>query len=245
MNREPGTSFAGREPGECHESRPVPRARQRRAIAFPQSRLRSTGRDPITSQSTDNPVLWRRLELLGDSETCADCRDLGKRFVVRRMGHEAACTQAWDTSRPARSRASFAVSEAQVPGSPLPTGLTPSVTRLIGRSVTVSRRNFTSIRRPQEVTSGASPARHRSGAGRRPPVAPASAGRRRRVAWLDVVPEKRTGVPEGRRKRCSTVSYSASWGRWSHPPGGTPHNWPRRVCALSLCVGLVRRGSSL
>ncbi|MFG2029367.1 PIG-L family deacetylase [Streptomyces sp. NPDC048825] len=46
MNREFGASFAGREPGECHEIRSVPRARQRRAIAFPQSRLRSTGRDP-------------------------------------------------------------------------------------------------------------------------------------------------------------------------------------------------------
>jgi LmbE family N-acetylglucosaminyl deacetylase len=56
VNREFGASFAGREPGECHEIRSVPRARQRRAIAC------------HASQSTDNPVLWRRLELLGESE---------------------------------------------------------------------------------------------------------------------------------------------------------------------------------
>lgn len=56
MNREFGTSFTGREPGECHEVKSVPRSRQHRAIAC------------HASQSTDNPVLWRRLELLGQSE---------------------------------------------------------------------------------------------------------------------------------------------------------------------------------
>jgi len=56
MNSEFGATFAGREASECREIRPVPRARQRRAIAC------------HASQSTDNPVLWRRLELLGDSE---------------------------------------------------------------------------------------------------------------------------------------------------------------------------------
>ncbi|MEV0743266.1 PIG-L deacetylase family protein [Streptomyces sp. NPDC050549] len=56
LNTEFGTSFAGREPGECHEIKSVPRARQHRAITC------------HASQSTDNPVLWRRLELLGESE---------------------------------------------------------------------------------------------------------------------------------------------------------------------------------
>ncbi|WP_406482920.1 PIG-L deacetylase family protein [Streptomyces sp. NBC_01615] len=46
LNAEFGTSFTGRGPAECRVVEPVSRQRQRRAIAFPQSRLRSTGRDP-------------------------------------------------------------------------------------------------------------------------------------------------------------------------------------------------------
>ncbi|TRO55407.1 transposase [Streptomyces sp. IB201691-2A2] len=43
----------------------------------------------------------------------------------------------------------------------------------------------------------------------------------------------------------STVPCSTSRGRWSHPPGGTPHNRPPRVCAPSLCAGPARRRSRL
>ncbi|MGW3104268.1 PIG-L deacetylase family protein [Streptomyces sp. NPDC001100] len=56
LNAEFGTSFAGRDPTECRVVEPVSRQRQRRAIAS------------HASQSSDNPVLWRRLELLGDRE---------------------------------------------------------------------------------------------------------------------------------------------------------------------------------
>ncbi|WP_427164613.1 PIG-L deacetylase family protein [Streptomyces sp. C1-1] len=56
LNAEFGTSFIGRAPAECRVVEPVPRERQRRAIAC------------HASQSSDNPVLWRRLELLGDRE---------------------------------------------------------------------------------------------------------------------------------------------------------------------------------
>ncbi|MFD1662349.1 PIG-L deacetylase family protein [Streptomyces caeni] len=56
LNAEFGTSFTGRDPAECRVVEPVPRERQRRAIAC------------HASQSSDNPVLWRRLELLGERE---------------------------------------------------------------------------------------------------------------------------------------------------------------------------------
>ncbi|MFD5256379.1 PIG-L deacetylase family protein [Streptomyces bobili] len=56
LNAEFGTSFTGPDPAECHVVAPVPRGRQCRAIAC------------HASQSSDNPVLWRRLELLGDRE---------------------------------------------------------------------------------------------------------------------------------------------------------------------------------
>ncbi|MEU9276265.1 PIG-L deacetylase family protein, partial [Streptomyces sp. NPDC048342] len=56
LNDEFGTSFRGRDPAGCRVVDPVPRERQRRAIAC------------HASQSSDNPVLWRRLELLGDRE---------------------------------------------------------------------------------------------------------------------------------------------------------------------------------
>ncbi|HZU78371.1 MAG TPA: PIG-L deacetylase family protein [Acidimicrobiales bacterium] len=56
LNDEFGTAFAGRTPEQLDLMLPVDRAVQRRAIAC------------HDSQSTDNPVLWRRLELLGDAE---------------------------------------------------------------------------------------------------------------------------------------------------------------------------------
>ncbi|MGQ4383511.1 hypothetical protein [Streptomyces sp. SAS_270] len=56
LNTEFGTSFLGRDPAECRVVEPVPRERQGCAIAC------------HASQSSDNPVLWRRLELLGDRE---------------------------------------------------------------------------------------------------------------------------------------------------------------------------------
>lgn len=56
LNTELETSFVGRAPGELDFSIRVDRARQRDAIAC------------HASQSTDNPVLWRRLDLLGDAE---------------------------------------------------------------------------------------------------------------------------------------------------------------------------------
>jgi len=56
LNDELGTAFAGREPAEIDLVVAVDRKTQRRAIAC------------HLSQSADNPVLWRRLELLGDRE---------------------------------------------------------------------------------------------------------------------------------------------------------------------------------
>ena len=56
LNAELGTTFVGRPPDEIDLIVAVDRARQETAIAC------------HASQSTDNPVLWRRLELLGDAE---------------------------------------------------------------------------------------------------------------------------------------------------------------------------------
>ncbi|MFJ9539745.1 PIG-L deacetylase family protein [Streptomyces sp. NPDC101225] len=56
LNEEFGTSFSGRDPAACRVVEPVPRGRQHRAIAC------------HASQASGNPVLWRRLELLGDRE---------------------------------------------------------------------------------------------------------------------------------------------------------------------------------
>lgn len=56
LNEEFGTGFVGRRPGDMDFLVNVDRARQRLAIAR------------HASQSADNPVLWRRLELLGDTE---------------------------------------------------------------------------------------------------------------------------------------------------------------------------------
>jgi N-acetylglucosamine malate deacetylase 2 len=56
LNSEFGTHFAGRVDGELDAEIEVDRARQRRAIAC------------HVSQATHNPVLWRRLELLGGRE---------------------------------------------------------------------------------------------------------------------------------------------------------------------------------
>ena len=57
LNAEFGATFLGRDDEEFDVVMPVDRATQRRAIAC------------HVSQSTDNPVLWRRLELLGDTES--------------------------------------------------------------------------------------------------------------------------------------------------------------------------------
>ena len=56
LNTEYGSAFRGREAAEIDVSIEVDRGRQREAIRC------------HASQSTDNPVLWRRLELLGDVE---------------------------------------------------------------------------------------------------------------------------------------------------------------------------------
>lgn len=56
LNEEFGTQFAGRERDQLNFEILVDRARQRQAIAC------------HVSQSRDNPVLWRRLQLLGDEE---------------------------------------------------------------------------------------------------------------------------------------------------------------------------------
>ncbi|HEY3478270.1 MAG TPA: PIG-L deacetylase family protein [Amycolatopsis sp.] len=56
LNGEFGTAFAGRRADEIDWTVPVDRSRQRKAIAA------------HASQSADNPVLHRRLQLLGDTE---------------------------------------------------------------------------------------------------------------------------------------------------------------------------------
>jgi N-acetylglucosamine malate deacetylase 2 len=56
LNLEFGTAFCGRPPTELDFRLPVDRVTQRRAIAC------------HASQASDNPVLWRRLELLDDTE---------------------------------------------------------------------------------------------------------------------------------------------------------------------------------
>ena len=56
LNAEFGTSFVGRGDTEMDFGVPIDRGRQLAAIA------------KHASQSTDNPVLWRRLDLLGDRE---------------------------------------------------------------------------------------------------------------------------------------------------------------------------------
>lgn len=56
LNLEFGTAFRGRPSTELDFRLPVDRVTQRQAIAC------------HASQASDNPVLWRRLELLGDTE---------------------------------------------------------------------------------------------------------------------------------------------------------------------------------
>ncbi len=56
LNDELGTAFRGRRRDEVDVVLAVDRSRQRLAIAA------------HTTQATDNPVLWRRLQLLGDEE---------------------------------------------------------------------------------------------------------------------------------------------------------------------------------
>lgn len=56
LDFEFGVGFVGRAPDEMDLSVEVDRARQREAIAC------------HASQSNDNPLLWRRLDLLGDTE---------------------------------------------------------------------------------------------------------------------------------------------------------------------------------
>jgi LmbE family N-acetylglucosaminyl deacetylase len=56
LNVEFRTSFVGRSDDDIHIALRVDRSRQRSAIA------------EHHSQSVDNPVMWRRIELLGDSE---------------------------------------------------------------------------------------------------------------------------------------------------------------------------------
>ncbi len=57
LNREFGTSFSGRPPSQIDLALSVDRVAQRKAIACHRS------------QANDNPVLWRRLALLGNTES--------------------------------------------------------------------------------------------------------------------------------------------------------------------------------
>ena len=63
LNTEFATAFIGRAAGEIDIALPVERVRQLQAIACHRS------------QSTANPVLWRRLELTGATETLRWLRD--------------------------------------------------------------------------------------------------------------------------------------------------------------------------
>lgn len=66
LNAEFGTAFVGRPAGDIDVAVDVDRARQLRAVAC------------HVSQSTDNPVLWRRLALLGDTEHLRYLRRAGR-----------------------------------------------------------------------------------------------------------------------------------------------------------------------
>lgn len=66
LNAEFATTFAGRAAADLGRALTVDRERQRLAIALHRS------------QSTDNPVLWRRLELLGDVEWLRPLRPGGR-----------------------------------------------------------------------------------------------------------------------------------------------------------------------
>jgi N-acetylglucosamine malate deacetylase 2 len=67
LNAEFATTFVGRPPDDIDLIIAVDRALQRKAIACHQS------------QATENPVLWRRLELLGDAEHLRYLRPLSAR----------------------------------------------------------------------------------------------------------------------------------------------------------------------
>ena len=66
LNAEFGTGFVGRAARELDRVVPVDRGRQRQAIAC------------HASQSSNNPVLWRRLDLLGDRESMRWLRSPGE-----------------------------------------------------------------------------------------------------------------------------------------------------------------------
>jgi LmbE family N-acetylglucosaminyl deacetylase len=74
LNTELGTAFTGRTPAELDAALTVSRDRQRRAIACHRS------------QSTANPVLWRRLELLGDQEYLRVLSTAGSRRLAADPG---------------------------------------------------------------------------------------------------------------------------------------------------------------
>jgi LmbE family N-acetylglucosaminyl deacetylase len=78
LNEEFGTSFVGSDPATLAICLPVERRRQRAAIACHRS------------QSSDNPVLWRRLALMGDREYL---RVLGRpddrRIILKGVPHDA------------------------------------------------------------------------------------------------------------------------------------------------------------
>lgn len=71
LNVDFGTTFVGRAPDELDIDMAVDRTRQMRAISAHQS------------QSTANPVLWRRLELFGDREYLRWLRPDARRSVER------------------------------------------------------------------------------------------------------------------------------------------------------------------
>jgi N-acetylglucosamine malate deacetylase 2 len=83
LNAEFGTGFVGRGGGDIDLVVRVERVEQREAIAC------------HTSQSNDNPVLWRRLELLGEEESL---RWLHRPASGERLGSESfrALCEEWD-----------------------------------------------------------------------------------------------------------------------------------------------------
>jgi len=89
LNAELGTTFIGRADEEMDVVLRVDRAGQHRAIAC------------HTSQSADNPVLWRRLELLGDQESLRWLRrplsaGASDQVAVSSLGPRSLVAEEWD-----------------------------------------------------------------------------------------------------------------------------------------------------
>jgi LmbE family N-acetylglucosaminyl deacetylase len=86
LNTEFGTAFVGCSDRDLDIVLRVDRARQRRAIA------------EHRSQSASNPVLWRRLELLGDREWLRWLQPATERALPRRGGRTSAAEASTGTT---------------------------------------------------------------------------------------------------------------------------------------------------